>query len=164
LEKPFATYLGWVIPWGTPLTLLADTSTEITEAQRQLVRIGIDRPAAAAIGEPQDLVEAGDLGAYAVARFEELQRADQPLVLDVRRDDERRAGHLKSSIHIPLQSLETRMGELPHEPLWVHCASAFRASIAASLLARAGFEVVLIDDDWPNAKKAGLNVETESSR
>jgi rhodanese-related sulfurtransferase len=34
----------------------------------------------------------------------------------------------------------------------VHCASGYRASIAASLLDRAGRDVVLIDDDFENAK------------
>ena len=54
LDGSFATYLGWLIPWGTPLTLLGSTSEQVAEAQRELVRIGIDRPAAAAAGHPGD--------------------------------------------------------------------------------------------------------------
>ena len=46
----FVTYLGWTIRWGTPVTLVGDTADEVAEAQRQLVRIGIDRPAGAATG------------------------------------------------------------------------------------------------------------------
>ena len=42
--------------------------------------------------------------------------------------------------------------------MWVHCASGFRASIAASILDRAGHEVVHVDDDFSNAEKAGLQV------
>jgi hydroxyacylglutathione hydrolase len=45
LDGSFATYLGWLIPWGTPLTLLGATPGQVAEAQRELVRIGIDRPA-----------------------------------------------------------------------------------------------------------------------
>jgi hydroxyacylglutathione hydrolase len=52
LDGSFATYLGWVIPWGTPLTLLGETPAQVSQAQRELVRIGIDRPAAAAAGQP----------------------------------------------------------------------------------------------------------------
>ena len=48
LDGSFATYLGWLIPWGTPLTLLGRTPEQVAEAQRELARIGIDRPAAAA--------------------------------------------------------------------------------------------------------------------
>jgi hydroxyacylglutathione hydrolase len=42
--------------------------------------------------------------------------------------------------------------------VWVHCASGFRASIGASVLDRAGREVVHVDDDWSNAAGAGLPV------
>jgi rhodanese-related sulfurtransferase len=42
----------------------------------------------------------------------------------------------------------------------VHCASGFRASIAASLLDRSGFDVVLIDDAFTNAAGAGLTMAT----
>ena len=34
LDGQFATYLGWIIPWGTPLTLLGATADEVAEAQR----------------------------------------------------------------------------------------------------------------------------------
>jgi len=38
----------------------------------------------------------------------------------------------------------------------VHCHSAYRASIGASLLDRAGFDVVLIADEFPHAQELGL--------
>jgi rhodanese-related sulfurtransferase len=38
----------------------------------------------------------------------------------------------------------------------VHCAAGFRASIAASLLDRAGHDVVLVDDDHSAAVDSGL--------
>ena len=54
LDGSFATYLGWLIPWGTPVTLLGETAEQVAQAQREMVRIGIDRPAAAATGGPED--------------------------------------------------------------------------------------------------------------
>ena len=54
LDGAFATYLGWLITWGTPVTLLGETPESVAEAQRELVRIGIDRPAAHATGSPED--------------------------------------------------------------------------------------------------------------
>ena len=42
----------------------------------------------------------------------------------------------------------------------VHCASGFRASIGASLLDRAGRQVVHVDDDWEHAAPAGLPITT----
>jgi hydroxyacylglutathione hydrolase len=44
-DGSMAVYLGWLIPWGTPLTLIGDSIEQVARAQRELVRIGIDRPA-----------------------------------------------------------------------------------------------------------------------
>ncbi|MFM7147182.1 MAG: hypothetical protein ACKOW5_12715, partial [Actinomycetales bacterium] len=46
------TYLGWLIDWGTPITLLGSEVDEISRMQRELVRIGIDRPVGYAVGSP----------------------------------------------------------------------------------------------------------------
>jgi hydroxyacylglutathione hydrolase len=145
LGSQFATYLGWLVPWGTPVTLLGDRAEQITEAQRSLSRIGIDRLAGAAVGAPGDL---GEVAGFPVATFADLAAAAPTAVLDVRRQDERALGHLPGSLHIPLADLADRVGELPAERVWVHCAAGFRAAIGASLLARAGHDVVLVDDDW----------------
>ncbi len=161
LADPFSTYLGWLIPWGTPLTLLAETAEDIAEAQRQLVRIGIDRPAGAASGGIDTWGRNADRRSYKAADFSDLARSaerDGAVVLDVRRDDERADSHIADSVHIPLDQLLRRITEVPEAELWVHCASGFRASIAASLLDRAGRDVVLIDDDFANAEGAGLEI------
>ncbi|HEX2052893.1 MAG TPA: MBL fold metallo-hydrolase [Actinomycetota bacterium] len=164
LGKSFATYLGWVLPWGTPLTLLGDSPEEVAEARRQLVRIGIDQLAGAAIGKREELAGGEPLASYEVADFAALSDAkakgENPFVLDVRRDDERAEGWIDGSVHIPLPDLVARVDELPDDRLWVHCASGFRASIAASLLARNGKTPVLIDDIWADAAKAGVTVTT----
>ncbi|HZD65141.1 MAG TPA: MBL fold metallo-hydrolase [Acidimicrobiales bacterium] len=158
----FSTYLGWTIPWGTPLTLVGDDRESVAKAQRDLSRIGIDRLAGMAIGPPDQLAQ-GKVGSFVVADFAQLAevRGDgrRPVVLDVRQDDEWEAGHLSGAVHVPFQELPDRLGELPDDELWVHCASGFRASIAASLLDRAGREVVLVDDDWERAGQLGLPVE-----
>lgn len=151
----FITYLGWTIRWGTAVTLVGDTADEVAEAQRQLARIGIDRPAGAATGGIDAWASGGKLRSYPSATFAELgdeQGERHVSVLDVRRRDEWEAGHLDGALHIPLDQLEDRMHEVPADgPVWVHCESGFRASIAASLVDRAGLEVVAIDDAWENA-------------
>jgi hydroxyacylglutathione hydrolase len=40
----------------------------------------------------------------------------------------------------------------------VHCASGFRAAIGASILHRAGRQVVYVDDNWEMAARAGLPI------
>ncbi len=158
LGAQFATYLGWVIPWGTPLTLIGETPEQIADAQRQLVRIGIDRPAGAAAGSLDQLAGGLPLRGYPRRTFADLAAEPGAVVLDVRGDDERATGGISGSQHLPLHSLLTRLDEVPEGRLWVHCAGGFRASIAASLLDRAGHDVVLIDDEWEHAAEAGLSI------
>jgi glyoxylase-like metal-dependent hydrolase (beta-lactamase superfamily II)/rhodanese-related sulfurtransferase len=155
LNDSFSTYLGWLIPWGMPVALLAETAEQVAEAQRQLVRIGIDRPAGAADGGVDRWGHDQDRRSYGVITFADVAETDGR-VLDVRRPDERVDEHVVDSLHIPLPELLDRLDELPDEPLLVHCATGFRASIATALLDRAGRRVALIDDDAGNAAAAGL--------
>ncbi|HET9442958.1 MAG TPA: MBL fold metallo-hydrolase, partial [Acidimicrobiales bacterium] len=160
LEGSFATWLGWLVPWGTPVTLLASTAAEIAAAQRELVRIGIDRPAAMATGAPRDWTGGEVPASFPRATFADLAgQAGGPVVLDVRGPDERAAGRLEGSLGIPLHELADRLDEIPAgRPVWVHCAGGYRAAIAAAVLARAGFPVVAIDDSYANAGATGLPV------
>jgi hydroxyacylglutathione hydrolase len=160
LGDPFATYLGWVLPWGAPLTLIGESQEQVAEAQLQLARIGIDPVPAAATGPVSELA-AGRAGSYPVTDFAGLAAAwGRPglVVVDVRRPDEWQSGHLDGALHIPFWELTGRAGEIPPGQVWVHCASGFRAAIGASVLDRAGRDVVHVDDDWSRAAATGLPV------
>ncbi|MBX9427056.1 rhodanese-like domain-containing protein [Streptomyces lateritius] len=160
-EGKLATYLAWLIPWGKPVTLLADTPAQVADAQRELARVGIDRPAAAATGDPAAWVREGEeLASFPRARFADLadvrERGGDVVVLDVRRDSERADGHIDGSVHIPIHELHDRIGEVPPGTVWVHCAGGMRAAIAASLLDATGRDVVAVDDGFDAAIEAGL--------
>jgi hydroxyacylglutathione hydrolase len=168
LDGSFATYLGWLIEWGTPLTLLGETAAEVARAQRELVRIGIDRPAAAAVGKPADWVAGSgrELASFATATFADLAQVRHHravTVLDVRRTDEFGASRIQGAVNIPIHELPRRMGEVPAGEVWVHCAAGYRASIAASLLAAAGRQLVAIDDTFDNARATGLPVAAQDA-
>ncbi len=49
---------------------------------------------------------------------------------------------------------------MPAGEVWVHCASGYRASVAASLIAAAGRTPVAIDDSFENAEQVGLHLVT----
>ncbi|MFE9494265.1 rhodanese-like domain-containing protein [Streptomyces collinus] len=159
-EGQLATYLAWLIPWGRPVTLLAESAEQLAAAQRELVRVGIDRPAAAATGDPRDWVRPGDTPAsFPRATFADLAArypGQDVVVLDVRRDLERAGGFVEGSVHIPLHTLHRRLDEIPGGQVWVHCAGGMRAAVAASLLDAAGREVVAVDDAFGAAADAGL--------
>jgi hydroxyacylglutathione hydrolase len=154
----FATYLGWLIPWGTPLTLIGETPGQIAGAQRDLARIGVDRVAGAALACSAGRLAAAHQATYPVTDYPGLAASDRRdlAVLDVRRASERARGSIAGSLHVPLHELPARLRDLPHRPLWVHCQGGYRASIAASLLQAAGHTVALIDDDFARAAGAGL--------
>ncbi|MGC1213341.1 MAG: MBL fold metallo-hydrolase [Micromonospora sp.] len=169
LDGPMSTWLGWMIDWGVPITLLAETPEQVGDAQRELVRIGIDRPAAQATGQPEkwatkpeDLrkMRLSDFPALAAGRAGKTP-AGLPapdVVLDVRMTNEWRNGHIEGAVHIPLPDLPKRLADVPAGAVWVHCGSGYRATAAASLLANAGREVVVIDDKFDQAGDAGLEM------
>lgn len=158
LDGQFSTHLGWMVPWGAPLTLLGETPDQVAEAQRELVRIGIDRPAAHATGRPEDWSDEAPRS-FQRAEFGDLAqvRHHRPVVvLDVRRPAEYADGHIDDAVNVPLHEIPSRLADVPQGEVWVHCAGGYRASIAASFLAADGRQVVAIDDSFDNAGKAGL--------
>jgi glyoxylase-like metal-dependent hydrolase (beta-lactamase superfamily II)/rhodanese-related sulfurtransferase len=164
LSTPFVTYFGWTFDFDADLTLIGETPEQVADAQRELVRIGIDRFAGAATGPVESLAAGQGLRSYPVSDFRGLAAVlaeREPFVVDARRDEERAAGGVRGSVHIPLHELTARRDEVPDGEVWVYCGSGYRASIAASMLDRPGRDLVLIDDDWNHAAEAGLAISTD---
>jgi glyoxylase-like metal-dependent hydrolase (beta-lactamase superfamily II)/rhodanese-related sulfurtransferase len=162
LADNFVTYIGWLYDWGAPLTLIAETPEQVADARRELIRIGVDRIEGAAIGRPEELADGRPLASHRVSDFAGLAAAlaaDSGLtVIDARRDDERAAGGVRGSRHLPIHEFRDRLDELPGGEVWVYCGSGYRASIAASLLARAGRRPVLVDGDYGDPDRGAAAV------
>lgn len=167
------TYLGWMIEWGTPITLLGADVDEVQAMQRELVRIGIDRPAAFATGTPSEWTSAGaPLSSYPRVTHVDMAAAlaaDPELpMLDLRRKSETDDGFVRGAKLVPLHDLEKEKSQVVQwaqaqgQPVWIYCGSGFRASIGASVLEAAGVDVIHVDDDFPNAAKAGLPIVTRA--
>jgi rhodanese-related sulfurtransferase len=82
---------------------------------------------------------------YAPAEVaEKLKESRQVVLLDVRTDKEYQQQHIKGSIHIPLQSLLRRTGELEkykHQEIICCCQTGSRSITAALKLKRLGYTV-----------------------
>lgn len=159
LSDSFVAYLGWLYDWGEPLTLIGESTDQIAEARRELVRIGIDELEGAAVGEVGSLSAGAELRSYRVASFTDLAEVVESAdltILDVRQQPEFESGHIPGAVNIPLHKLIERMSDVPEGEVWVHCASGYRSSIAASLIDRPGRTVVLVDDEYENAEKLQL--------
>ena len=148
LRDDLPTYLGWVHDPTAPLLLLAPDERDLREAQVMLARIGLDDIVGVGIGPVTDFAGPGGLGVTRRVRWPEVNdaRPADAVVLDTRDQHEWDSGHHSAAIHIPFHEVLAREDELPAGPVWVYCATGNRAAVAASLLARVGREVVLIDD------------------
>lgn len=161
LSDDFATYLGRLYDWGAPLTLIADTRAQIADARRRLMRVGIHRINGAAIGRPEEFTGGRPVASYPVTDFAGLAQAmaaGTPTVLDVRRLDERAAGGVRGSLHVPVDHLRVRLGRVPQSEVWVYSGSGYRASIAASILARAGYHPILVDGPYDDRETGAAAV------
>jgi hydroxyacylglutathione hydrolase len=151
----FAAYLGWIIPWGAPVTLVSQEWSQIEAAASSLARIGISE----LTGITYDRDAAG--ANFRVAKFSDVREAissGQAIsLLDARDRVEWDSGHLAEAELMPFYCIEAGVSLLPSEtPIWVHCARGYRAAIAASLLERFHHVPVLIDDDFEHAVELGL--------
>lgn len=92
-------------------------------------------------------------------------RDDTVTLLDVRPEDEYRAGHLPGAVRIGLDELEARMGELRADREIIaycrgpYCVLSFQA--VSELRAR-GFNIRRLAQGFPEWKAAGLPVEVET--
>ena len=156
----FTTYVGWVLPWGARLTLVGSRE-DVERAVRDLSRIGIDSPDAAVGTDPQALAPDAAVASYPRVGWAGLLagRAGPDTVVDVRRADEFAASRIEGAVNVPLHELLLRLNDIPAGTLWVHCATGYRSGVAASLLQRAGRDVVQIDAKFRDAEAAGVRLD-----
>ena len=165
LGAPLVTWVGWVAPFGAPLILIADGSDEREQAVRQFIRIGYDDlrgylegGIAAWRAASLPMLKVPVLPADELAR--QLERADAPVVLDVRSDAEWRAGHLPRALHVEAGRLPTEA--LPFSPdsrVVVHCGHADRSTVGVSVLEQRGYRnLMLLDGGFGGWQAAGYPV------
>ncbi|HUP00870.1 MAG TPA: rhodanese-like domain-containing protein [Gemmatimonadota bacterium] len=147
LGRNLSTWAAWVVPYDTPILLVAPDPAAVESAARALVRVGLDDIRGHLAGGITAWREAGfPLSVLPQITVEELhdriERGQGPPVLDVRGDGEWAAGHVESATHIMGGTLMDRLDEVPVDGTGVAviCGSGYRSNVAASVLERAGFE------------------------
>ena len=154
---------GSYVKENAGIILVVDEESQVEEAVRQLVRIGLDRieawipagEALAAHAENDDLtssqkrISTAELG-------DALAAHPGAAVLDVRSAGEFTESHVRGAKHIAYTRLAARLAEVPAaHPLYVHCGSGLRASFAVPLLARENRDVIHVDGPF-DAIPAGI--------
>jgi hydroxyacylglutathione hydrolase len=149
LDGPFSAWVGWLIPRGRSIVLAGGTGAQHATAQRQLHRIGFDLIAGALDGGMDAWQSSGRaLSTFETEDIEDMAEwilsAEPMTVVDTRDEHEWAAGHVPGAVHLYVPDVLYRAGEIPKEaPVAVHCASGYRAGIAASLLEQAGLTRII---------------------
>ncbi len=158
LRPAFASWLGWVVPFGAPIVLVLEPE-QLGEAVSLARRIGYD-----AI-EGWIRFEMWREARLAVSSIAEIDPVDAParvdagaLMLDVRRSDEFTSGHIAGAAHLELGDIIA--GETPDgDEIITYCGHGERSATAASLLARRGMAVANLRGGSGAWRAAGLPLE-----
>ncbi|WP_250632634.1 MBL fold metallo-hydrolase [Rhodoflexus caldus] len=168
LDGSFAVWVGTLITdIKQRIVVVADKGRE-RETILRLARVGYENVAGYLEGGFDAWREADmPVATTEVITAEELERifdAATTKILDVRRTNEYKGGHLPNAINIPLRDLEKNLHQLnPKERYFVHCAGGYRSMIAASILARNGYnKVVNVNGGMEAIAKTHLPVLSET--
>jgi len=148
LNPVLANWAGWLMPYDKELIFVTENDDDIDKVLIQLRRIGFDNIFGFLNGGIKSWEEAGyPIECLQLLAAEELHRQLQtdntPFILDVRSKQEWDSSHIKGACHIPLESVEAERSKIPKDQfIATICASGNRASIAASLLQRDGYQLI----------------------
>lgn len=158
LITPLITWAGWVIPFGSPIVLIADSPAEREEATRQLIRIGYDDLRGYLEGGVKAWQDSGlpltsTKTVHAAQLKDWLSQKDAPSVLDVRFNREWYEGHIHGAKHVETGRLPEVARSLLQEdrPLVVHCQRGNRSTVAISILEQKGYKNLYALDAGINA-------------
>ncbi len=143
LQPELSVWAGWVLDPDKPIALVSEKDSEIDEAVLFLWRVGFTKFAGYLTGGIAAWRTSGrPLAHIPQVTVQELKDSDLP-PLDVRKDEEWDGGHIPGAIHRFLGTLDDEMNQLDRATAYaVYCQGGYRASLAASLLHRAGFKNV----------------------
>src|SRR5881396_3265736 len=92
--------------------------------------------------------------------------AGEPVVVDVREQDEWDEGHIAGAVHVPRGHLESRIERLAPDtgrPVVVYCSAGNRSAFAAKTLAELGYEdVVSLAGGFTDWKRNGFPVQLQA--
>lgn len=154
MSQDAGAYIGWVLPWNADLVLIASHKKDIDDILLQLHRIGISE-ISGTVSDGLDAwrSEGRPLSIYRVVTFQDLQREQPANILDARDPHEFRSFSIPNAVNVHFSRISKELSSVNPGTVWVHCQSGYRAAIAASQLARAGRDVVLVDDNINNVAR-----------
>jgi len=162
-----SVWAGWLLDPDRPLYLVLDDDGDLPGVVKLLWRTGFTTFGGYLAGGMATWREAGrDFARIPQISVHDLREADGITPLDVRKPGEWEDGHVPGAVHAFLGELRDRAKDLdPDAAYATYCASGFRASIASSLLAAAGFtDIRNVPGSWKAWRAAGYPEETPETK
>lgn len=98
--------------------------------------------------------------------FDQLSRAGEAILVDVRPASEFAAGHVEGAINMPLAELDARIAELPADQnIVAYCRGPYcvMSARAVSRLRERGRDAVRLDGGYPDWRSSGRSVKGTSA-
>ena len=167
VDAPLTTWAGWLIPFGSRIMLVADSTEQTIAATRQLIRIGYDE----LVGRLEGGIDAW-AREYPVETIPNMdtkelrERLSDVVLIDVRQRSEWDEGHIPGATHF--EGGRVAWDELPFpydRPLAIQCSSGNRSMSVSSVLRRRGYrDVIQVEGGIRQWEKNGFEIAKENSK
>ena len=148
-ESMVPAFAGWLIDYSDDILLIADDQNQADDTVRHLSRLDYRRVQGTLIPSLTGWAKAAkQFSSLATVHADTVKNRvasgnNDWQLLDVRSDHEFNTGHIEGAQHIYLGRLPEKLDTLDEQKSYtVMCESGARATIAASVLLRAGFKQV----------------------
>lgn len=143
IQGNFAPWVGALLMnVSQPILLIAPEGRE-QEAITRLSRVGFDHVLGYLNGGMAAWQEAGfetdSIESVSPEAFAQSMAKEKKIVVDARKPGEYEAEHVENALNIPLDTVNSHLGEIPKdETFFLHCAGGYRSVIMASILKSRG--------------------------
>jgi len=167
VDAPLTTWVGWLIPFGSRIVLVTESTDQTVAATRQLIRIGYDDLLGYLDGGIDAWAQAGSpIEMIPSINVKELrERLNEVILVDVRQLSEWNTGHIPGAIHTEAGHMAWDELRFPHDkPLAIQCASGSRSMSVTSVLRRRGYHnIIQVEGGINKWKMHGFEITKENS-
>jgi hydroxyacylglutathione hydrolase len=167
VDAPLTTWAGWLIPFGSRIVLVGESTEQIVAATRQLIRIGYDDLVGTLEGGMESWAREYPIETMNSMDTKELrERLDEVMLIDVRQRSEWDEGHIPGAIHFEGGRVAWEKLPFPHDkPLAIQCSSGNRSMSVSSVLRRRGYQnVIQVEGGIKGWEKNGFEITQENSK
>lgn len=165
VDAPLTTWAGWLIPFGSRIVLVGESTDQIVAATRQLVRIGYDDLVGTLEGGIEAWAQEYPVEAITSMDTKELrERLDEVTLIDVRQRSEWDEGHIPGAIHFEGGRVAWEDLPFPYDkPLAIQCSSGNRSMAVSSVLRRRGYRnAIQVEGGIKQWEKNGFEISREN--